>query len=274
MNPRWLALAVFVALGLFGAWVPLVGHAAPPAQTDAGALFQQRCAACHGANAQGAALGPALDHLTDQTDDGLFQSISEGKRGTVMMGWKTMLSAEEIRSLVSYLRSLNAGTRDHSQLPPSPVVLPEPAIESQLAVGLDVTETSAGRVVARATVRNPSGQPVANVPVSFHLRTALGGLLEIGSARTDAQGSALIEYVASEGRNITLQAHAAPSGVQPVVTSATVVIPGGEQAWTPAPMISPSPPVPLIATLAVVLGGVWLTYAFVARHLLGILRSA
>lgn len=276
MKFQWFVAIVLLALVVLLipiACAPQVGQAAPLVQTDTAALFQQRCSPCHGKTGEGTKLAPALTQLDHLTDAQLLEVISEGKSGTAMPAWKTMLSADEMQSLVPYLRSLG-GAANPPPAPtaasvPNPVVAPaaEPALHAALALEPGPN----GVVVARATVQDANGQPVANVPVTLDLLTALGGRLDIGSAKTDAQGTATIQYQAGLGRSLTLEARAG-QGAQAVTTSATAATPGGE-AWTPAPLISPNPPGAEVALLVVVLGGVWLTYGVVGRHLLGILRE-
>lgn len=269
---NWLtmfALAMLVALIFAVTWLPPVGHAAPVAQIDAAALFQQRCGPCHGPDGQGTQFAPALTHLGDHSDDELVKLISEGRPGTAMLAWKTMLSPEEIRALVPRLRSLGGAA---SQRPaPTTVPAPNPVAEPKLAIALDLNPSTAGVVIVRATVRNPEGQPVYDVPVAFDLVTSLGGRLEVGATKTDTLGHALIEYTAGEGRSITLEATAG-QGAQAVTTSATTTT-SGIIDWTPAPLISPNPPLAEIAVLVVILGGVWLTYGYIGRQLIGIARE-
>lgn len=269
------ALVVIVGLVFVLTLIPRVGVAAPPAQATpaplrGAALFNERCLACHGANAEGTKIAPALKHVDDHSDEELFQIISGGRKGTAMPAWGGKLSAEQIRGLVQYLRSL-AGTMEHTGMTESPPPLTSAAGMSNLSIGLALNPREDGTMVARATVHDEHAQPVANVPVVFYLQTALGGRLEIASAQTDAQGVAVIEYRAGAGRNVTLEASVGnPS--QAVTASANATIPGGEE-WTPEPLISPSPPIPLIAMLATLLGGIWLTYAFIGVQLTGILRK-
>ncbi len=254
--------------------IPRAGVAAPPAQATpaplrGAALFNERCSACHGSDAEGTKIAPALKHVDDHSDEELFQIITEGRKGTAMPAWGGKLSAEQIRGLVQYLRSL-AGTMAHTGMTESPPPLTSAATASlSIALGLDSRED--GTIVARATVRDDHAQPVANVPVVFHLQTALGGHLEIASAQTDAQGVAGTEYRAGAGRNVTLEASVGKAS-QAVTASANATIPG-EEEWTPEPLISPSPPIPLIAVLATLLGGIWLTYAFIGVQLTGIFRK-
>ena len=79
-------------------------------------LFARNCAVCHGEDATGR--GPRATVLIsrptdftsaswqrEQTPEGLFDVIREGRPGTDMPSWKA-LDETEIRDLVAYLRSL------------------------------------------------------------------------------------------------------------------------------------------------------------------------
>src|ERR1700687_4469347 len=84
-----------------------------PAAVRAGtALFRERCAECHGADAKGVA-GHDLTRLwtSGATDERVFQTIRRGVPNTLMPS--SSAPDDEIGALVTYLRSLNgAGTTD------------------------------------------------------------------------------------------------------------------------------------------------------------------
>lgn len=76
--------------------------------------FDINCASCHGETGLGD--GPASAALTPQpasladlnqaaSDDYFFWRISEGKEGTAMVAWKTVLSEDQIWQVVTYLRT-------------------------------------------------------------------------------------------------------------------------------------------------------------------------
>jgi nitrite reductase (NO-forming) / hydroxylamine reductase len=69
------------------------------------AYYADSCSGCHGPDRRGAT-GPALlpQRLT-QDDAYYFDVIKDGKPGTAMPPWSSLLSDEEIFSLVSYIRS-------------------------------------------------------------------------------------------------------------------------------------------------------------------------
>lgn len=79
-------------------------------------LWRAACSGCHGASGEGAE-GPALANpvfLAAATDTFLTETIARGRRGTTMEGFarpsttRPMLSAQEIRSVVSFIRTWEA----------------------------------------------------------------------------------------------------------------------------------------------------------------------
>lgn len=85
------------------------------AQTDAAKTYADRCAMCHGTSGGGdgaaaAALDPkptdftSAEYQQSRTDEEIAAVISNGKG--VMPAFKSQLTAEEIKQLVGYLRSL------------------------------------------------------------------------------------------------------------------------------------------------------------------------
>ena len=69
-------------------------------------IWAKYCSACHGKNLEGGLAPSLLDeewkHGT--TDEDLFRNISEGIPETTMIPWKTVLSEDQIRAMVVYLR--------------------------------------------------------------------------------------------------------------------------------------------------------------------------
>lgn len=83
---------------------------------EGGRLFTANCAGCHGPLGSGGE-GPALGNkvfLEKATDTYLVETISRGRRGTVMQGFATpsvvrpALTRAEIESIAAYIRSLEA----------------------------------------------------------------------------------------------------------------------------------------------------------------------
>ena len=72
-------------------------------RTPGRTLFLRNCAHCHGADARGDE-GPNL-HQLDWTDERIATRIRNGKKGE-MTAFAEKLSADDIRSVVTYLRGL------------------------------------------------------------------------------------------------------------------------------------------------------------------------
>jgi cytochrome c55X len=72
-----------------------------PSAIDANELYATNCASCHGENRQGVSgLGDALipEHLADDSDIEIRDTILNGIPGTVMPGFEGRLSPDEINA--------------------------------------------------------------------------------------------------------------------------------------------------------------------------------
>jgi len=70
-------------------------------------IFATQCAACHGANAEGSSIAPALnsaDLRASTTDADLARIIEQGVPGTLMAGWGRVLTNEDITNLALLIR--------------------------------------------------------------------------------------------------------------------------------------------------------------------------
>ncbi len=96
MTPRILIGFVFVlALGA----------------AEGDAVFKARCTGCHGPDGKGKAAIGTPDFTSAKTQSGLsdadvIDTITNGRKGTIMPAWKGKLSDEEIAAVASYVRSL------------------------------------------------------------------------------------------------------------------------------------------------------------------------
>ena len=76
-------------------------------------IYGELCQACHGLDGKGPGAmkfsPPAADLTSQQVqaklDSGLYKSIHEGRANTAMGAWKYALSDEEIRDVISYVRT-------------------------------------------------------------------------------------------------------------------------------------------------------------------------
>lgn len=78
-------------------------------------VFKNNCEVCHGPQGHGdgpagASLDPAPKNLPELSkvaeDDYLFWRISTGRQGTAMVGWKGILSDEQIWQVIAYIHTL------------------------------------------------------------------------------------------------------------------------------------------------------------------------
>lgn len=72
-------------------------------------MYEEKCLNCHGENGQGGICPNLIDGTWKYggTDDDIYTSISEGRPGG-MPNWNETLGEEKIKSIVAYIRSLNA----------------------------------------------------------------------------------------------------------------------------------------------------------------------
>ena len=78
---------------------------------DGEAVFKARCTACHGSDGKGKSAIGTPDFTSAKTqsgisDAGMIDTITSGRKGTIMPAWKGKLSDEEIAAVAAYLRSL------------------------------------------------------------------------------------------------------------------------------------------------------------------------
>lgn len=119
MSPR-LTAAVLAALGAFAG----AGHAQEPSP-HAVKLYNTYCVQCHGVNRDGNGVNsPAMavkprDHtdtkgMGDTPDDVLFKAIKGGGlavgKSVLMPRWEDVISDDEIKELVAYLRFVSKTT--------------------------------------------------------------------------------------------------------------------------------------------------------------------
>ncbi|MDX1616308.1 MAG: c-type cytochrome, partial [Candidatus Promineifilaceae bacterium] len=85
----------------------------PEAKTETLALsgfeiYSEICAQCHGPSGRGGS-GPSLRAATfrnNNTSEDIFQTVSDGHEATQMIAWGSILTSEQIRSLVEYIEDL------------------------------------------------------------------------------------------------------------------------------------------------------------------------
>ncbi|RMF57488.1 MAG: hypothetical protein D6748_11045 [Calditrichaeota bacterium] len=120
-------------------------------------VYQQACEACHGANGDGngpyaEALNPRPRDFTSgqykfrstpggslPTDNDLYNTVANGVPRTFMPPWKNLLSEENIRDVVAYIKTFSPLFRERE--PETPIVIasePPPATEESIFEGEQV----------------------------------------------------------------------------------------------------------------------------------------
>ena len=92
----------------------LVAPPAPAAAEDAAKIFARSCVPCHGKDGQPNAVfaKQGVRNFKDAAwqkatpDAEIEKTIREGKKGTMMASFEKQFSAQEIKALVAYVRTL------------------------------------------------------------------------------------------------------------------------------------------------------------------------
>jgi len=266
-----LVLAIIlVTVGLTATARP--GAAQGPTTSDAAAIYQARCAACHGARGEGTVIAPALNTPAVQAKSALAQIIAQGSANKRMPAFASVISQGEIEALARLIREFGASAPASE----SPAKEPAKGTASRSAsLSLDLAPSAGGVVIARARAQDQEGRPIAGAQIEFRARTALGGVLPLAAATTDAQGQAEARLQLGEGRQVTLEAvFTDQKSLGPAAASAALEIPGVPQVEPLGNgLTSPTPPIELVALLGVLVGGVWATYGYVLYQLYRIRRG-
>lgn len=80
-------------------------------------VYTEVCITCHGIDGRGPGamkLNPPATDLTiarvqSKLDAELFKSIHDGRKNTAMGAWRNVLSDDEIRDVIDYVRTLGGG---------------------------------------------------------------------------------------------------------------------------------------------------------------------
>jgi len=108
-------IAVMTLSVLLGA--PALLHAESADVAAGKRIYSELCKACHGLDGKGAGVmkftPPAADltslEVQAKLDSGLYKSIHEGRANTAMGAWKYALSDQEVRDVISYVRTFGGG---------------------------------------------------------------------------------------------------------------------------------------------------------------------
>ncbi len=179
------------------------------AQEAGKGLYQRSCLGCHGANGgniAGADFSAAhFPQSLEERPDFYFWVLSEGKLDKGMPPYKSSLSEEQRWQVLTHLWSLGAAA------PPEvapPTELPAEGDDGILLLTAPEQAQSGQPLSLSATVRDKDGKPIGNTPVQFFIRVDFftSGLIEIGEVMTNAQGTAVLEYVPRQTGDIQVVA--------------------------------------------------------------------
>lgn len=112
--PYDLARVAFGVLAAGIVWWPQAVGATGGDPVNGKAVYEKNCAACHGPKGYGdgyTRLNPPVADLASSTtqnkaDTDLIKTIREGRPNTAMGSWRFVLSEQEIRDVVAYIRTL------------------------------------------------------------------------------------------------------------------------------------------------------------------------
>lgn len=87
---------------------------------EAVVIYAKNCSGCHGVSGQGSPFAPSLNNpeLRSRLDDeGIYETILNGRPGTAMPSWGSRLTADQVTSLVVLIRNWDSlDEEDFAQL--------------------------------------------------------------------------------------------------------------------------------------------------------------
>jgi mono/diheme cytochrome c family protein len=96
----------------------------PTINLSAADVYQTICAQCHGQNGEGL-IGPPLNDLSDDTDQDIYDVISQGTANTNMLSFGSILSDSQIQGLVAIIRQFPPAETSPQ---PTPTTQPTPGV--------------------------------------------------------------------------------------------------------------------------------------------------
>jgi len=184
-----LALAGFAMHGILSATAGEKAQATPEILAEGKALYEKKCAVCHGTDGRGDGSAAYLLYpkprdftsgrfkihstMTLPTDQDLFNSITNGIAGTSMPSWAA-LTEQDRWAMVAYVKSLSPVFQ--AQSPGEPVAIPKvpPRSPRLLALGKKFYK-EAGRV--RLQPANPTMQAIVVDPDAVQIQGVVVGVM-------------------------------------------------------------------------------------------------
>ena len=201
-----LAIVAAIVTALLAAGVVMAQGQAPPpytgvknpfpwndtdAQKAGRPLYQTNCL-CHGpdgASTQGVDFSaPDFPATLEKYQDFYFYVISEGEQAKGMPGFKSALSDAQRWQVLTYVWTLG------SAAPTTPPTSAPPPSGATLHLTAPAAATAGQQVSFTASLQDRAGNPIRGAPVEFSLRVDFfvsGGLMALGQATTDDQGTAV-----------------------------------------------------------------------------------
>jgi mono/diheme cytochrome c family protein len=124
----------------------VVTPAAAEAARTGAEVYADVCAQCHGPQGEGG-IGPALSDpkfQSSNTDQQIFDTISNGHRSTSMIAWSDVLTSDQIQQLVDFIRQIKPASSPtpvptaESTSAPTPAVTVTPATAGSVSFAKDV----------------------------------------------------------------------------------------------------------------------------------------
>lgn len=105
-----------IYLKLFGLGVALLFASSLALADDGGTIFKSKCAMCHGQDGKGFAAIHTPDFTNPKTqaaltDKQMEEIIKNGKKGTSMPPFGDKLKDDEIKEVITFIRSLNSAKK-------------------------------------------------------------------------------------------------------------------------------------------------------------------
>lgn len=164
------------------------------AQAAGKKTYQQLCLGCHGADGAGI---PGSDfkkienrkHLEEQADHN-YWILSEGRISDGMPGYKSSISGELRWQVLTYIWSLAGATGAPQPGAPSTVE------GAALTLTAPATGEAGKEIAFTAILKDKEGKPVSGGEVVFfaNVNFLTGGLMKLGEATTDNQGTAVFRF--------------------------------------------------------------------------------
>ncbi|OGO12814.1 MAG: hypothetical protein A2032_05175 [Chloroflexi bacterium RBG_19FT_COMBO_49_13] len=111
----------------------------PTVSLSAAEVYTRICAQCHGTNGEGSTVGPAINDLSADSDQDIFDVTSQGTKNTTMLAFGPILSEDQLHGLVAIIRQFPP---PQTSPQPSPTGQPTPSIPTFTADILPIFQQS------------------------------------------------------------------------------------------------------------------------------------